>query len=516
MQARTALHLMNDYSNILPIDHPIVAQRQKAKRHYGVHPYFTRRPFNVIREYILRFSRERDCVVDPFGGSGVTAIEAFLENRVAIHNDINPLANFIAQGIANLSEGDARSYKEALAYLKSVCQPMIAEIEQSDDLFVIQMLQSLPIPDNVRLPTNSDVEHYIGLFTPRQLAALALLKARIDEIPDKHGRNGMLMAWSATLAKLNKTFLSAKGRLASRGGSSIFSIYRYKVAKEPVELPAWETFEERALNVISAKREVEKVIRFKNITGGWYGSFEARKQDVEDLSFSLKDKVDYIFTDPPYGGHISYIDLSVLWNNWLGLMPNKKVRQKEIIVGGELHHTEEEYLSRLRSSIHACIRMLKNQRWLSIVFQHWNIAYFEAILSAANESGAELKAAVSQIGDPIWSMHKKKNRESVLAGEMILTFQKTGAEYHYNQGSGFDLVETIQRILSRSKFDVVYGEYLFNRLVIDAWKKGAITSLTITKDQFTHILEDLGWHYDAHHHYWSRVAKAQTSLFGDL
>ena len=257
---------MNYYYNIQPINHPIAAQRQKAKRHYGVHPYFTRRPFNVIREYVLRFSKERDCVVDPFGGSGVTAIEAFLENRAAIHNDINPLANFIAEGIVGLSQGKANSYKEALEQLKIICQPKIAEIEQSDTRLLEPILRSLPIPDNVRLPSSSDVEHYLDLFTPRQLAALALLKAQIEEIPDKYSRNGMLLAWSATLAKLNRTFLSAKGRAASRGGSSIFSIYRYKIAKEPVELPAWPTFEERAHNVIAAKREIDNAIRLKNAT----------------------------------------------------------------------------------------------------------------------------------------------------------------------------------------------------------------------------------------------------------
>ncbi len=504
---------MNYYSTVHPIDQPIAAQRQKAKRHYGVHPYFTRRPFNVIREYILRFSRERDCVVDPFGGSGVTAIEAFLENRAAIHNDINPLANFIAQGIADLSEGKVNSYKEALERLKAACQPKIAEIERSDTSRLKQILRSLPIPENVTLPSNSDVEHYLDLFTPRQLAALALLKAKMDEIPDNHSRNGMMLAWSATLAKLNRTFLSAKDRAASRGGSSIFSIYRYKIAKEPVELPAWQTFEERANNVIAAKREIDHAIKLKRATGGWFGSFQARNQDIEDLSEQLNDQVDYIFTDPPYGGHISYIDLSTLWNNWLGLMPSPEIRQKEIIVGGELQHTEEKYIERLRQSIRACIRMLKKERWLSIVFQHWNVAYFEAILSAAAESGAELKAAVAQVGDPIWSMHKKKNKESVLAGELILTFHKTGARRDLEKRNGFDLTESIHKILSDSDSNFVYGEYLFNRIVIDAWNKGAISSLTITKDEFTQVIENLGWHYDPHRHYWSRGNQTHTPLF---
>ena len=507
---------MNYYASIRPIDQPIVAQRQRAKRHYGVHPYFTRRPFNVIRDYILRFSRERDCVVDPFGGSGVTAIEAFLENRAAIHNDINPLANFIAQGIAGLSEGKASSYMEALQRLRTDCQPTIAELERSDPPFVDQILRSLPIPDNVCLPANSDAECYLDLFTPRQLAALALLKSKIEEIPEIYSRNGMLLAWSATLAKLNKTFLSAKSRAASRGGSSIFSIYRYKIAKEPVELPAWPIFEERAHNILAAKREIDNAIRLKTTAGGWCGSFETRNLDIEDLAKEFKGKVDYIFTDPPYGGHISYIDLSVLWNHWLGLDPSDEAKRKEIIVGGELRHTEEEYIDRLGSSIRACVQMLKKERWLSIVFQHWNVAYFEAILSAAAESGAELKAAVAQVGDPIWSMHKKKNSESVLAGELTLTFHKTNERRRHENTKGFDLAETISEILSGSNSNIVYGEYLFNHVVIDAWNKGAIGTLTVSKSEFTQLIESLGWQYDPQHHYWYKGNNAQTSFLENI
>jgi 16S rRNA G966 N2-methylase RsmD len=507
---------MNDYADIQPITQPIAAQRQQAKRHYGVHPYFTRRPFNVIREYILRYSNERDCVVDPFGGSGVTAIEAFLENRTAIHNDINPLANFIAQGIVGLSNGSVSSYKAALEQLKAVCQPRLIKIQHSDASELAALLQSLPLPGNIRLPATSDVEFYLDLFTPRQLTALALLKAQIDEISDAPSRNGLLLAWSATLAKLNKTFLSAKGRAASRGGTSIFSIYRYKIAKEPVELLAWPTFEERANNVIAAKREIDQAIKLKQTTGGWCGSFEARNQDVEELSEQLAGKVDYIFTDPPYGGHISYLDLSVLWNNWLGLTFSDELREKEVIVGGELRHTEEEYIARLGNSVRACLRMLKKERWLSIVFQHWNVAYFEAILSAAAESGAELKAAVAQIGDPIWSMHKKKNKESVLAGEMILTFHKTGVKRRFEVRTDLDLGGTIRRILDSADSNGVYGEYLFNQIVIEAWNKSAIGSLSITKDEFAQVIEDLGWHYDPIHHYWAKGNKARASLFDGL
>src|SRR5207249_10707138 len=86
-------------ASVEPILEAIPAARQENARHYGVHPYFTRRPANVVRAYIERFSRDGDTGLDPFGGTGVTAIEAFLLGRKAIHNDLNPFANFIEGNI---------------------------------------------------------------------------------------------------------------------------------------------------------------------------------------------------------------------------------------------------------------------------------------------------------------------------------------------------------------------------------------------------------------------------------
>src|ERR1043165_5563560 len=90
-------------ATVKPILEAIPAARQEEARHYGVHPYFTRRPANVVRAYVERYSQAGDVVLDPFGGTGVTAIEAFLLGRHAIQNDLNPFANFIARNIADTS-----------------------------------------------------------------------------------------------------------------------------------------------------------------------------------------------------------------------------------------------------------------------------------------------------------------------------------------------------------------------------------------------------------------------------
>ena len=504
---------MSKYSSISPIQSAIPADRQGAKRHYGVHPYFTRRPYNVVRQYILQYSRECDIVLDPFGGSGVTAIEAFLENRVGIQNDINPLANFISESIANLANGETAEYEDTLRTLADECRERLRELSELPRDEVDRLTHRLNLPKNVSLPKNSDVRHYFDLFSPKQIAALAILREAIDRIHDGCVRQGMLIAWSATLTKLNRTFLSAEGRAESRGGSSIFSIYRYKIAKQPVELSAWKTFEERARNVIAAKAEIDKIIEFRRRTGNWRGKFEVYAMDARQLSKRFRGRADYIFTDPPYGAHISYLDLSTLWNCWLGNMPSAKVRRQEIIVGGELEIEEDVYAKRLGESIEACVNMLKPDRWLSVVFQHWNTNYFDAILSSAAESGAELKAAVPQVGDTIWSMHKKKGNESVLAGELILTFYKTGRpKKKRNQVEHFDIDHAMSQILANIDGQVMYGEHLFNQLIVGAWNKGAIGCLNISKDDFNDIIRRHGWQYDEANHCWVRH-QSQNLLF---
>src|SRR5712671_974417 len=418
-------------ANVQPILEAIPAARQDDARHYGVHPYFTRRPANVVRAYVQRYSQSGDVVLDPFGGTGVTAIEAFLLGRHAIQNDLNPFANFIAQNIADTTLLNTVPLQTAFGRIEKDCREDIAKIERGSSEELLQWRKQLPLPENIPLPKNSDADFFFDLFTPRQLVGLARIRQAIDSEEQGAVRNLLLLAWSASVAKLNKTFLSAKGRAESRGGSSIFSIYRYKLAGQEIELPIWETFRGRFLNVLRAKQEVLETVYLARKRLNNPDAFNSRcdfrvlAMDAAKLEQKIKPgSVDYIFTDPPYGGFIAYLDLSILWNHWLGFPVTDETREQETIVGGERSHTEEHYKQSLARSIKTSFHLLKPDRWISIVFQHWDTSYFSTILDTASESGGELKTAITQTGDVIWSMHKKKNSASVLAGEMILSFYK--------------------------------------------------------------------------------------------
>src|SRR6059036_3242289 len=167
-------------TDIQPILEAIPAARQEEARHYGVHPYFTRRPANVVRAYIERYSREGDVVLDPFGGTGVTAIEAFLIGRKAIQNDLNPFANFIARNIADTTLTSTVPLQRAFEAVRHSCEKSLKEIEGSEEA-AKRWLKRLPLPENIRLPRNSDAEFFYDMFTPRQLAGLALIKQAIEK-----------------------------------------------------------------------------------------------------------------------------------------------------------------------------------------------------------------------------------------------------------------------------------------------------------------------------------------------
>ena len=87
-----------DYDKV-QLPKPIAVRKQEAKRHFGVHGYFTKQAWNVVEHYIKNFTKPGDTVLDPFGGSGVTLVEALMLQRKAIHIDINPLTIFIVENL---------------------------------------------------------------------------------------------------------------------------------------------------------------------------------------------------------------------------------------------------------------------------------------------------------------------------------------------------------------------------------------------------------------------------------
>ena len=76
-------------SHIMHINSATSAQAHTSM--YLMHKYWARKPHNVVADYIEHYSKKGEIVLDPFSGSGVTAIEALKHGRKAIAIDLNSL-----------------------------------------------------------------------------------------------------------------------------------------------------------------------------------------------------------------------------------------------------------------------------------------------------------------------------------------------------------------------------------------------------------------------------------------
>ena len=236
----------------------------------------------------------------------------------------------------------------------------------------------------------------------------------------------------SVISQVEQDFPFRQGTNTGRGGSSSTGVIIGKLATEFVELPIWETFEGRVQNVLAAKREVlfiKRLFASKRLPTAkpWIAdAFSECSASMRQVWMRRSITAALTISSPirPMAHSLATSTFPFSGITGSGFPVSVQAAENEAIVGGERGHTEEHYKARLTASIRTALRLLRPDRWMSIVFQHWDVSYFEAILETAARGGGELKAAITQTGDVIWSMHKKKNSASVLAGELILTFYK--------------------------------------------------------------------------------------------
>lgn len=260
------------------------------------------------------------------------------------------------------------------------------------DLALIQKLKQAPIkhwvpavaisPD--REMYNRSALHLRGVhevadfYTARNLRALATLWHEIQSIDEPRLRQVLSFAFTNTAWHGTKM-----RRYNARGGQRPLTgtLYIPQLSSE--------------VNVLEVLRnKIRQLVRFY----AWY-----RPKDPDLLpaislgsATNLDDipdnTIDYIFTDPPFGGNIFYADCNIIWESWLGgLTPtaqeaviNRSVSPDQ---GGK---TLDDYRELMRLSLREMYRVLKPGRWVSMVFQSTDGQVWRALQEAAFSAGFEL------------------------------------------------------------------------------------------------------------------------------
>jgi DNA modification methylase len=89
----------------------------KATAIYNMHVYWSKKPHDAIRQYIRHYTQAGDLVLDPFCGSGGTALAALMEGRKAIAIDRSPAATFITKNYCTPVDPD--ELREAFEQVKA-------------------------------------------------------------------------------------------------------------------------------------------------------------------------------------------------------------------------------------------------------------------------------------------------------------------------------------------------------------------------------------------------------------
>jgi len=158
---------------------------------HSIHPYPAMFHFLLVRRFINELSSEGELILDPFCGSGVSAVEALINNRNYVGYDINPLAVLIAK-----VRTTPISTEKAFRLLELILKQEVKDYE---------------------VPSFPNIEYW---FDEDVIEELAKLRAAIFSIEDIKLLNLFKVAFSETI------------RLVSRVDRSEFKLVRAKKAEK--------------------------------------------------------------------------------------------------------------------------------------------------------------------------------------------------------------------------------------------------------------------------------------------
>jgi adenine-specific DNA methylase len=248
-------------------------------------------------------------------------------------------------------------------------------------------------------------------FSRRNLAALAGLWWASGLEEDERVRSALRFSITAIINRASRRYQwNAKRPTNVLGGTLYISSLRYE----------W--------NVLSLWRRKVAAVR-RLMASGLAHEGAVRVEHASATQLPLPEaSIDYCFTDPPFGAHIVYSDVSLLWESWLGSLTD---RQQEAIVvsGGDHPKGVNDYQMLLLGAFREIRRVLKPEGRATVVFQATDPAVWGAIIDAAAEADLfVIDATTMHKGQPSFKQIKGEQAgERVAHTDVVLTFAREGA-----------------------------------------------------------------------------------------
>lgn len=305
-------------------------------------------------------------------------------------------------------------------------------------------------------------------FTSRQLLALGQLLEIISEHRFQSHREWLLFAFSSTLRYTNRMVTRNPAWREDRP----FEWSKPGFWLPPVFLEAnvLQEFSRRCESVVKGKRDYLSkpptrpvcVNTARAVINQKFPVFHVSTQSSTSIPL-LRNSIDAIITDPPYGSYVHYADLCNFWSVWL----------REINgLGGIIDDTEEAVIARknfpkaktqrdyrllLEHCFVECHRVLKPERYMVLTFHNREPRAWAALLIAALRAGFELptNGVLFQEGIASYRHTAQSRRAGSVLGDFIFSFRKPSSISGYRpspnenirQVTEQDFVKVIELIL---------------------------------------------------------------------
>jgi NAD(P)H-flavin reductase/16S rRNA G966 N2-methylase RsmD len=400
---------------------------------YSMHRYWSKKPSEVIAEYIKAYTYKGDVILDPFSGYGVTAIEALRLGRRVVAIDLNPMATFITKVI--LEPVNLPNLRWGFQDVRKACQSKIFQLfttkcpkcggkgvidfvvrkndkpiqiaygcdcsnrrlfkepdayDQGTDVRSAEMEIPFWYPYDVPLPPiqRERFEYLHELFTRRNLIALSTILHSIENLSDERVREVMKLAFTSCLdkcSKLKPVSYRAKGD-GQYSLSESWVAVRFYAPTLSQEVNPWKAFQRVYERVYEGKKESNGVLR--NVSLGYsYKDLESGSANAVILTGSAdrilneelpEDSIDYVLTDPPFGSAVQYLPLSAFWGAWLRFDFDY---ENEIVVAPKRGKTPTEYYQRLQSVFKSLNKLCKDKSYVHIFYNDVKGPYLHNILN---------------------------------------------------------------------------------------------------------------------------------------
>jgi predicted RNA methylase len=136
---------------------------------------------------------------------------------------------------------------------------------------------------------------------------------------------------------------------------------------------------------------------------------------------SAGSTVDYVFTDPPFGGNLMYSELNFLWEAWLRVFTNSKPEAIENAAHGKGLPEYQRLMTECFKEYH---RVLKPGRWMTVEFHNSKNAVWNAIQEALEAAGfvvADVRTLDKQQGS-----FKQVTSPNAVKQDLVISCYKPG------------------------------------------------------------------------------------------